>query len=61
MSYLNRPNIRILSSIFVLVEAIFGKLSLSQIDTEANEKKHDRLERGDGTVSCSFGDDMFVE
>lgn len=61
MPYLDGSHIGVLSDIFVLVETILGSLSFAKIDTQFNEKEHDRFERGDGTAARPLRGDMFVE
>lgn len=60
-AHLNRSNVSVLSNVLVLVETIFGKFAFLQIDRELDEKKHNRLQRGNRTIAGSLGRDMFME
>ena len=59
--YLNRADICVLCGVLVLVEAIFGEFAFAEIHTQLDKQDHHRLERGDGAVTCTLGDDMFME
>jgi hypothetical protein len=48
---LNGPDVGILSDVFVLVQSIFGRFALLQIDREFDEKEHNRLKGGNRTVA----------
>lgn len=61
LAHLNGCNICVLRRVLVVVEAILGHLSLSQIDTELNEEQHDGLQGGDGAVSGALRGDMLVK
>lgn len=60
-THLNRPHIRILRRVLVLVETILGEFAFPQVDAQLNKKDHHRLEGGDGAVSGPLVDNMFVE
>ena len=51
LSHLDGAHVGVLGSVLVLVQAILCELALAQIDTEFDKENHDRLQRGDGTVT----------
>ena len=60
-SYLDCPNVRVLGSIFVLIQAVFSEFSFLQFDAEFHKKHHHRLEGRDGAIPGSLGCNMFIE
>jgi hypothetical protein len=60
-THLNSLNIGVLGDVLVLVQSILGGLSLSQAHTKLDEKDHNRLQRSDGGVASTLGDNMVVE
>lgn len=60
-TYLDRANIRVLCSVFILIESIFCQFAFLKFHTELNELHHYRFERGNGAVSGPFRGNMFVQ
>jgi hypothetical protein len=60
-AYLDGSHVGVLGDVLVLVETILGSLSFAKVDTQFNEKEHDRFERGDRTAARPLRGDMFVE
>ncbi|KAI7197810.1 Eukaryotic translation initiation factor 3 subunit [Hortaea werneckii] len=58
---LDGRNVRVLTRVLVVVQAVLGRLSFPKVHTKFDEKQHHRLKAGDSAVPGPLGGDMFVE
>lgn len=49
-TYLNSTNVRVLRSVLVLIQSIFGQFAFLEINTELNKQDHNRFQGRDGTI-----------
>lgn len=44
MTYLDRSNVGVLGSVFVLIEPVLGEFTLLEVDAKLDKQEHDRLQ-----------------